>query len=294
MSRCTEESLQNLATETQTGSTRVTVSINRPSKVWGFPDLPEIWRYRELLLSLVERELRVRYKQTVLGAIWVILQPLLTMLIFTLFFSHLVTIPIGNVSYAVFIYTALVPWIYFSNTLTRLGSGLLEQQSIITKVYFPRLLIPLSSLVAGLVDLGLAILVLAALLAFYRITPPTTVWAAPLFLAFTVLAAFSFGIWLAALNVEYRDVGQVIPFLIQIWFFATPIIYPAVLIRPSLRFLYGLNPMAVAVEGFRWSVLGVGTPPGHEAWISLAATLVVLGGGLVYFRQAEDSFADVV
>jgi lipopolysaccharide transport system permease protein len=268
--------------------------VNSPSKTWAFPNVAELWSYRELLFTLISRELKVRYKQTALGAAWVILQPLLTMIVFTVFFSRLVHIPIGNAPYSVFILAALVPWTYFATTISRLSSGLLEHQALITRTYFPRLIIPLSSLIAGLVDLALAVVVLAMLMAFFRIPPPPSIWAAPLFLAFAVLTSFSVGVWLAALNVEYRDVQQVIPFLMQTWFFATPIFYPAALVRPSLRVIYGLNPMVGVVEGFRWSVIDSAPPPGPETFVALAGVIILLVAGLVYFQHAQRNFADVI
>jgi lipopolysaccharide transport system permease protein len=268
--------------------------VNSPSRIWAFPSIVELWSYRELLFTLISRELKVRYKQTALGAAWVMLQPLLTMIVFTVFFSHLVHIPIGGVPYSVFILAALVPWNYFATTVGRLSNGLLEHQALITRTYFPRLIIPLSSLIAGLVDLALAAVVLALFLVFFRIPPQPTIWAAPLFLAFGVLTAFSVGIWLAALNVEYRDVQQIIPFLIQTWFFATPVFYPAALVRPSLRFIYGLNPMVGVVEGFRWSVIDSTSPPGPETFIALAGVIVLLVGGLFFFQHAQRNFADVI
>jgi len=267
---------------------------SEPSAGWRLPDLRELWQYRELLSSFIARDLKVRYKQTVLGAAWAILQPLLLMVVFTLFFSHVLRVSSGGVPYPVFAYIGLLVWTYFASTVAKLGSCLVEQQGLMTKVYFPRLVVPLSSLLVGLVDLAVASAVLGLLLAVYRIAPSPTMLAAPLFLAAAVVTALAFGLWLAALNVEYRDVQHLIPFVLQTWFFATPIFYPASLVPERYHVLFWLNPMVGVVEGMRWAVLGNVAAPDREALASIAAVLLVLFGGLLYFRHVEDSFADVV
>jgi lipopolysaccharide transport system permease protein len=283
-----------MATRASTATAPIPVSVNHPSRPWGFPDLGEVWAYRELLHSFIARELKARYKQTALGAAWAVLQPFLLMLSFSIFFGLLVPLPTDGVPFSVFIYVALVIWIYFANTLTRVGGCLLEQQGIMTKVYFPRLLIPVGAVLANLVDFAFAFVVLVAMMAYYHIAPTTAVLMAPVFLVLAMLTAFAAGIWLAALNVEYRDVQQIIPFLLQVWMFAIPVFYPAALVRPSWRFAYDMNPLAGIVEGFRWSLLGVGTKPGLPLVLSLGIVALILVSGLLYFHHVEDTFADVV
>jgi lipopolysaccharide transport system permease protein len=257
-------------------------------------NLKDIWEYRELLYFLVWRDIKVRYKQTALGAAWAILQPVLTMLVFTLFFGRLAKVPSDGIPYPVFAYTALLPWQLFLFALTESSNSLVGNQNLVTKVYFPRLVIPLSSLLAGLVDFAISFCVLVVLMVYYHITPSKAVVWLPAFLLFALTTALSVGLWLSALNVRYRDVRYTTPFLTQFWMFATPIAYSSTLVPEPWRKWYGLNPMAGVVEGFRWALLGKSTGPGLMLWVSLAAVLVLLSGGLFYFRRMESTFADIV
>jgi len=256
--------------------------------------LAELWSYRELLYFLVWRDAKVRYKQTVLGAAWAVLQPLMTMAVFSVVFGKLAGVPSDGRPYPLFAFAALVPWTYFSTALANGASSLVGNQRVITRVYFPRLLIPAASVITPLIDLAIALaMMLAMSLLWYRIMPPATVLLLPVFILLGAVTAFAAGIWFAALNVEYRDVRYVLPFAIQFWMFATPIAYPASLVPAAWRPLYGLNPMATVVEGFRWTLLG--TPaPSSMALVSCVALVVVLAGGLTYFRRMEGTFADVL
>lgn len=254
----------------------------------------ELWEYRELLYFLVWRDIKVRYKQTALGAAWAIIQPLMTMIVFSIFFGKLGKLSSDGVPYPIFTFAALVPWTLFSNGLTQAANSLVGSSNLIKKVYFPRLIIPVASILAGVVDFALALVVLLILMAFYGITPTINIIFLPLFLALTIIAALSVSLWLSALNVEYRDVKYVIPFLSQIWLFATPIAYSGNLLSEPWRTIYGLNPMVGVVEGFRWSLLGTNTPPGLTTVASTAACLLLLVTGAFYFRRMEKTFADVI
>jgi lipopolysaccharide transport system permease protein len=257
-------------------------------------NLKDIWEYRELLYFLVWRDIKVRYKQTALGAAWAILQPVLTMLVFTVFFGRLAKVPSDGIPYPVFAYTALLPWQLFAFALTESSNSLVGSQNLITKVYFPRLVIPLSSTLAGLVDFAISFCVMLLLMAYYHVAPTKAVVWLPAFLLLALATALSVGLWLSALNVKYRDVRYTIPFMTQFWMFATPVAYSSSLIPEPWRRWYGLNPMAGVVEGFRWALLGKSEGPGLMLWVSLAAVLFLLTGGLFYFRRTEATFADIV
>jgi lipopolysaccharide transport system permease protein len=257
-------------------------------------DLASVWEYRELLLFLVWRDVKVRYKQTVLGAVWAILQPLMTMAIFTVVFSRLAKVPSDGLPYPIFAYTALLPWGYFSQALSRASGSLVGSSHLITKVYFPRLILPLSSAAAPIVDLAIAFLVLGGMMAWYRIAPGWGILALPLLLLIAFLTALAVSLWLSALNVRYRDIGHIVPFLIQFWMYASPIAYPASLVPERWRSLYALNPMVGVVEGFRWALLGKEAPDFGIMLVSGLAVLALLLGGLVYFRRTERTFADLV
>jgi lipopolysaccharide transport system permease protein len=257
-------------------------------------NLKDVWEYRELLYFLVWRDIKVRYKQTALGAAWAIIQPLFTMLVFSVFFGRLAKVPSDGIPYPVFAYTALLPWQLFAFALSESSNSLVGNQNLITKVYFPRLVIPLSSLLAGLVDFAISFCVLLVLLAYYHITPTKAIVWLPAFILFALATALSVGLWLSALNVRYRDVRYTTPFMTQFWMFATPIAYSSTLVPEPLRKWYGLNPMAGVVEGFRWALLGKSGGPGLMLLVSLAAVLLLLAGGLFYFRRTESTFADVV
>jgi lipopolysaccharide transport system permease protein len=266
----------------------------RPPKGWAPLDLREFGGTHELLYFLVLRNLKLRYKQTALGASWAVLQPLLAMAIFSVVFGRLARLGSDGLPYPVFALAAMVPWTYFANALTQAGNSLVDQHQLLTKVYFPRLLLPLAAVIAGLVDLLISFIMLLAVLAWYGITPSVRLLAAPGFALLAAATAFAPGIWLAALNVRYRDVRHVIPFLVQIWLFATPVAYSSTLVPERWRTLYGLNPMAGLVDGFRWMIAPAAAPPGATLAIGVAAVAVVLVAGLYFFRRVERSFADVV
>lgn len=253
----------------------------------------ELWDARELLYFLVWRDAKVRYKQTVLGALWAILQPLLTMAVFALFFGRLAGMPSDGVPYPLFAFTALVPWTYFATALGNGAASLVGSQHLVSKVYFPRLIIPIASVVTPAIDFALAFGMLVAMLWWYGVVPGPAIAAVPLFALLAVATALAAGLWLAALNVEYRDVRYVLPFVVQFWMFATPVAYPASLVPEAWRAWYGLNPMATAVEGFRWALLG-SPAPGGMALVSAAVVIAALAGGLAYFRRVEGTFADVI
>jgi lipopolysaccharide transport system permease protein len=257
-------------------------------------NLKDLWEYRELLYFLVWRDIKVRYKQTALGAAWAILQPVLTMLVFTVFFGRLAKVPSDGIPYPVFAYTALLPWQLFAFALNESSISLVTNKNLLTKVYFPRLLVPMASVFAGLVDFAIAFLLLLALMVMYRVTPTMAIAWLPVFLLMTVATALSVGLWLSALNVKFRDVRYLIPFLTQFWMFATPVAYPSSLVPEPWREWYGLNPMAGVVEGFRWALLGKSGNPGLLVWVSVAAVALLLIGGLYYFRRTEATFADIV
>jgi lipopolysaccharide transport system permease protein len=266
----------------------------RPPKGWAPLDLGEFAGAHELLYFLVLRSLKLRYKQTVLGAAWAVLQPLLTMAVFTVVFGRLARLGSDGLPYPVFALAALVPWTYFANALTQAGNSLVDQHQLLTKVYFPRLLLPLAAVIAGLVDLMISFVMLLLVLAWYGITPSARLLVAPALALLAAATALAPGIWLAALNVRYRDVRHVIPFLVQIWLFATPVAYSSGLVPAGWRPLYGLNPMAGVVDGFRWMVAPEARAPGLGLAVALAAIVVLLTAGLYFFRRTERSFADVV
>jgi lipopolysaccharide transport system permease protein len=266
----------------------------RPPKGWASLDLREFAGAHELLYFLVLRSLKLRYKQTVLGAAWAVLQPLLTMAVFTVVFGRLARLGSDGLPYPLFALAALVPWTYFANALTQASNSLVEQHQLLTKVYFPRLLLPLAAVIAGLVDLAVAFGLLLVVLAWYGIEPSARLLAAPAFALLAAASALAPAIWLAALNVRYRDVRHVIPFLVQIWLFATPVAYSSGLVPLRWRPLYGLNPMASVVDGFRWMVAPNAPFPAAGIVVAVAAVAVLLTGGLYFFRRLERSFADVV
>ncbi len=269
------------------------VTLIRPSKGWISLRLADLWSYRELLYYLVWRDVKVRYKQTALGAAWAILQPLATMLIFTLVFARLAKVPSDGVPYPVFAYCALLPWQLFASAVSDSGNSVVNNQHLVKKVFFPRLLIPIAPIMTGLVDFSIAFVLLALMMGHYGIHPGAAVVTVPLFLLLAVATALGIGLWLSALNVQYRDVRHVIPFLVQFWMFATPVAYPSSLVPAKWRMLYGLNPMAGVVEGFRWALLGTHNSPGPMLAVSVAAVAALLVGGLMYFRRMETTFADL-
>jgi lipopolysaccharide transport system permease protein len=265
-----------------------------PTRGWVALRLGEVVAYRELLFFLVWRDLKVRYKQTILGVAWAVLQPLLTMLVFALFFGRLARVPSDGVPYSLFAYTALVPWTFFATGLTMASNGLVGSANLITKVYFPRLTIPLATVLAGLVDFALAFPVLIGLMWWYGVAPTAHVVWLPVFIALAFATALGVGLWLSALNVQFRDVRHAVPFLTQLWMFATPIAYPSSLLPEKWRALYAINPMVGVVEGFRWALLGTSTQPGPMVVVSAAVAVAILVGGAFFFRRMERTFADVV
>ncbi|HXQ70611.1 MAG TPA: ABC transporter permease [Pyrinomonadaceae bacterium] len=270
------------------------VVLIKPSKAWVSLNLRSLWEYRELLYFLTWRDIKVRYKQTVLGAAWAILQPFLTMLIFSVFFGRLVKVPSDGIPYPLFAFTALVPWTFFANGLNQSSNSLISSANLLKKVYFPRLAIPIATVLAGVVDLVLAFVVLLLLMAYYRVAPTINIIWTPLFLALAFVTALGVGLWMSALNVKYRDVRYVVPFLVQIWLFTTPVAYPSSLLHEPWRTIYGLNPMVGVVEGFRWALLGANTAPGPMVFASAFAAVLILVTGAFYFRHMEKIFADVV
>lgn len=257
-------------------------------------DLSEVWRYRELLYFMVWRDTIIRYKQTAIGASWAIIQPLIQMVIFTLIFGKLAKIPTDGVPYPVFAFTGLLPWTYFSQALARGSNSVVGSSNLITKIYFPRLLIPLAATAAPAVDFIFTFVVLLVLMAWFHIAPTWGLLALPLFLGLAFLTAMAMTLWLSSLDVRYRDIGYIVPFLIQIWMYASPVVYPVSVIPEKWRLIYSLNPMAGVIEGFRWALLGKGSPDLMVIAISSAMVLVLLLGGIVYFKQMERTFADVI
>lgn len=275
-------------------ATAMPTTIIRPSGGWRSLDLKDLWQYRELLYFLGLRDVKVRYKQTVLGAAWAIIQPFLTMIVFSLFFGKLAMMPSDGIPYPIFAFAALVPWTFFANGLSQAANSLVGSANLIKKVYFPRLIIPISSILSGIVDFGLAFLVLLGMMLYYGIVPTANViWLAPL-LVLALVTALGAGFWLSAMNVQFRDVRYTIPFLTQFWLFATPIAYPSSLLSEPWRTIYGLNPMVGVVEGFRWALLGTQTAPGATILVSAMVATTLLVTGAFYFRRMEKTFADTV
>lgn len=265
-----------------------------PSKGWVSLKLRELWEYRELLYFLVWRDIKVRYKQTALGASWAIIQPVFTMLVFSLFFGHLGKIPSDGIPYPIFSFAALVPWTFFANGLGQSSNSLVGNANLITKIYFPRLIVPLASVLSGIVDFLLAFIILLGMMVYYGLVPTLNALWLPLFVLLALVTSLGVGLWLSALNVEYRDVRYLVPFITQFWLFATPIAYPSSLLSEPWRTIYGLNPMVGVVEGFRWALLGTNTAPGPIIAASSTAALVILVTGAFYFRRMERTFADIV
>lgn len=265
-----------------------------PAVGWANLDLGELWRSRELLYFLTRREIQIRYKQTFLGAAWAILQPVFSMLIFSLFFGRLAKMPSDGIPYPVFAFAGLVPWTFFANGMSQASNSLVGSSHLITKVYFPRLIIPISTVLSGIVDFCLGFLVLLAVMAFHGVVPGWKILYLPAFLSLALITSLGIGLWLSALNVQYRDVRYTVPFLSQLWMFATPIVYPSSLLSEPWRTIYGLNPMVGVVEGFRWALLNSSSDPGPMIWVSVGVALFLLVSGAIFFRKMESSFADVV
>ncbi len=265
-----------------------------PSKGWVSLQLSHLWDFRELLFFLIWRDIKVRYKQTALGAAWAVLQPFFTMVVFSLFMGKLAKIPSDNLPYPVFAFAALVPWTFFAQGLAQSSDSLVGSANLIRKVYFPRLVIPIASVMAGFIDFAIAFVVLLGMMVFYGVYPTANVLWLPLLLLLALVTSLGVGLWLSALNVKFRDVRYTVPFLIQFWMFSTPIAYPSSLLPEPWRTVYGINPMAGVVEGFRWALLGTNTAPGPMILVSAVVAVTLLVSGAFYFRRMEKTFADTV
>ena len=266
----------------------------RPSRGWSSLNLRDLWVYRELIYFLTWRDIKVRYKQTILGAAWAIIQPVVNMIVLTIIFGTLAKMSTEGIPRPIFTFTALLPWGLFSKALSDAGRSVLSSRSMITKVYFPRLIIPLSSVLGGVVDFGIQFVILIAMMLYYRIVPTNAVWTLPFFILLALFTALGFGLWLSALNVLYRDVGYILPFLTQIWLLVTPVAYSAKEVPANWQLIYALNPMVGVVEGFRWALLGTQNPPGPVLGVSALIAVFILISGMYYFRRMERTFADMV
>ena len=270
------------------------VLILRPSHGWSALNLRDLWKYRELIYFLTWRDIKVRYKQTILGAAWAVIQPLVNMVVLTIIFGRLANMSTEGIPRPIFTFTALLPWGLFSKALSDAGRSMLSNRSMITKIYFPRLIIPLSSVMSGVVDFAIQFGVLLGMMVFYRFAPTINIWTLPFFLLLSLVTALGFGLWLSALNVLYRDVGYILPFLTQLWLLLTPVAYSASEVPAKWQLIYALNPMVGVVEGFRWALLGTATAPGPMLIVSTAISVLLLISGMYYFRRMERTFADMV
>lgn len=270
------------------------LTVIKPTSGWAALNLRDMWLYRELIFFMTWRDLKVRYKQTLLGVGWAILQPFLTMVVFSIFFGNLAKVPSDGVPYPIFSFTALIPWTLFSKALQDASRSLVANSHMITKVYFPRMILPVSSVLAGVVDFLIAFVVLLGMMVYFRITPTANVWTLPLFLLLALVTAIGVGLWLSALNVLYRDINYILPFLTQFWMYLTPIAYPSSMVPAEWQMVYALNPMTGVVEGFRWALLGTGQPPGMMTLISAGVAVILLVTGMFYFKRMERLFADRV
>jgi lipopolysaccharide transport system permease protein len=275
-------------------SDSLSIRIIQPSRNWAALNLAELWEYRELVYLMVWRELKVRYKQTMLGVAWAIVQPFFTMIVFSVIFGRLAGLPSDGLPYPVFSFAALLPWQLFSLALNESSNSVVTNQRLLTKIYFPRLLLPISAVAVALSDFGISFVFLLGMMAYYGVVPSVAIVTIPLWTMLAIVSALGIGLWLAALNVRYRDIRYTLPFLTQIWLYATPIAYSSSLIPERWRPLYALNPMVGVVEGFRWALLGSGSLPGTMLMVSTGAVLAILVSGLIYFRTTERTFADVV
>ena len=266
----------------------------RPSRGLAALNLGDLWRYRELILFMIWRDVKVRYKQTLLGAAWAVIQPVLTMLVFTFVFGTVAKVPTEGLPYPIFSYTALLPWGLFTAALNTASRSLTANQNMVTKIYFPRLVLPLASVLGGLVDFAIAFVILIGMMLYYHVSPTGAVWTLPLFLILTLVTALGVALWLSAINVQYRDVNYVLPFLTQFWLFLTPVAYSAQVISAKWQTVYSLNPMAGVVNGFRWALLGTNTGPDLNMAVSVAISIAFLVSGLFYFRSMERTFADTI
>lgn len=269
-------------------------TVIKPSSGWLSLNLKEVWAYRELLFLLAWRDVSVRYKQSIVGIGWAIIQPLMTMFIFTIIFGTFAKLPSDGLPYPVFTYCALLPWNYFARSLGDSSDSLVGSSNLVTKVYFPRLILPLSKVFAGLIDFSLAFMILVGMMIWYRVTPTAGIFMLPVFMLVAMVSALGVGLWLTALNVKYRDVKFIVPFLTQFWMYASPVAYSTSIIPQKWQWLYGLNPMVGVIEGFRWALLGKTAPNTEMMAVSLSILVVVLLSGLIYFKKMEQSFADII
>jgi lipopolysaccharide transport system permease protein len=269
-------------------------TVIEPQKGWLPFNLKEVWKYRELFYFLTKRDIKVRYKQTVLGGLWAIIQPVFTMVVFTLFFGRLAKVPSDGIPYPIFVYAGLLPWTYFANALSASGNSLVGSANLITKVYFPRIIIPASASLAGLLDFFIAMLVLGVLMIYYQFLPGIGFLIFPILVALTFLCAVGVGFWLSALNVQYRDIRYAIPFIIQLWMFVSPVIYPVSMVQEKYQWLLALNPMGGVISAFRGSLLGHQPINWFLLGISAVIILFLFFSGMYYFRRIEKTFADVV
>jgi lipopolysaccharide transport system permease protein len=265
-----------------------------PTRGWTLLKLRDLWEYRELLLIFVWRDLKVRYRQTVVGVLWAIIQPVLTMVIFSIFFGRLAKIPSDEIPYPIFSFAALVPWTFFANTINQASNSLVNSADMIKKIYFPRLTIPIASMLAGIIDFFLAFIVLLGMMLYYGFVPTINILWFPVFILLAMMTSLGVSLWLSALNVQFRDVRYMIPFITQAWLFATPVAYPSSMLSEPWRTLYGINPMVGVVEGFRWALLGTDTAPGPMMIVSFAVASLILISGVYYFRRMEKNFADII
>jgi lipopolysaccharide transport system permease protein len=280
---------------TETIKTEPTTIYIRPTSGLAALNLRDLWLFRELIVFMIWRDIKVRYKQTLLGALWAVIQPVMTMLVFNFLFNGVAKVSSDGIPYPIFSFTALLPWGLFTTALNNASRSLTANHNMITKTYFPRLVLPMASVLGGLVDFGIAFVILLGLMVYYRVTPSiTALWAVPLFLLLAIIAALGVALWLSAINVQYRDVGYALPFITQFWLFITPVAYSSSVISEKWQILYALNPMAGVVNGFRWALLGSGSGPDMLVAISTGISLVILFTGLVYFRNMERTFADTI
>jgi lipopolysaccharide transport system permease protein len=280
------------------GSREVAAAQHRkviePPSGWPALNLGELWRYRDLLLLLIWRDISANYRQSVIGYGWALFKPVFSMVVFTLIFGKVANLPSDGLPYPLFCYGALLPWLYFSGCLTGSSNSVVQSSHLLTKVYFPRLILPLTSVASGLVDFAVQLVLLAGLMAWYRVVPGWGVLLVPVFVVLCVVTALSVGLWLTALNVKYRDIGHLVPFLAQMWLWLTPIVYPSRLVPEKWRLVFGLNPMTGVVDGFRWALLGSAAPDWRMMGVSLSVVLVLFVSGLYYFRKVERTFADLI
>jgi lipopolysaccharide transport system permease protein len=288
------ESKLEIVSQNETLPHKLPTLLIGPPDGWAPLALKELWEYRELLYFLTWRDIKVRYKQTALGAAWAIIQPVFMMVVFSLFFGKLAGVKSDGIPYPIFTFCALLPWQLFATALAGSSNSMVQNEGLITKVYFPRLIVPISAVMSGLVDFAISFGVLLLMMAYYRVMPGLAVLTLPLFIMLAVLTALGVGLWLSALNVQYRDVRYTLTFLTQFWLFATPVAYSSTIVPEKWRPLYGLNPMVGVVEGFRWALLNKAEGPGLMLWVSVLVVMLILIGGLFYFRRMEQTFADIV